>query len=184
VDSGARERMKRTRVSRRSFVATAAVTLAQADEPSPWRFFTPAEAALTEAICEQIVPADDAPGARQAGVIYYIDTQLSGTLKRFGRYYRAGLPLLDAACRERTGLAFQELPFDRQTQFLLTVDKGDPLTGEWRLQSARSFFTMIVDHTMQGFYGSPRHGGNRNGASWKMLGIEEQMSYGPHGGHK
>jgi len=25
---------------------------------------------------------------------------------------------------------------------------------------------------MQGFYGSPRHGGNRNYASYKMMGLE------------
>jgi hypothetical protein len=32
---------------------------------------------------------------------------------------------------------------------------------------------------MQGFYGSPTHGGNRDEASWKMLGIQEIM-----GGHQ
>jgi gluconate 2-dehydrogenase gamma chain len=26
-------------------------------------------------------------------------------------------------------------------------------------------------HTMQGFYGDPRHGGNRDRASWKMVGL-------------
>ena len=31
---------------------------------------------------------------------------------------------------------------------------------------------MIRDHTMQGFYGSPRHGGNKGYASYKMLGLE------------
>ena len=41
-----------------------------------------------------------------------------------------------------------------------------------------SFFQMVVDHTMQGFYGAPSHGGNAGQASWKMLGIEEVM-----GGH-
>jgi gluconate 2-dehydrogenase gamma chain len=29
----------------------------------------------------------------------------------------------------------------------------------------------VVSHTMQGFYGDPRHGGNRNWASWRMLGV-------------
>ncbi len=28
---------------------------------------------------------------------------------------------------------------------------------------------MVLAHTMQGFYGSPRHGGNRDYASWRML---------------
>jgi gluconate 2-dehydrogenase gamma chain len=33
------------------------------------------------------------------------------------------------------------------------------------------FFNLIRAHAMQGFYGDPRHGGNRDEASWKMLGI-------------
>ncbi len=30
---------------------------------------------------------------------------------------------------------------------------------------------MVLDHCMQGFYGSPRHGGNKDYASWRMLGV-------------
>jgi len=26
---------------------------------------------------------------------------------------------------------------------------------------------------MQGYYGSPRHGGNRDAISWRMLGLDE-----------
>jgi gluconate 2-dehydrogenase gamma chain len=29
----------------------------------------------------------------------------------------------------------------------------------------------VLDHTRQGFYGSPRHGGNRDYASYRMLGL-------------
>ena len=51
--------------------------------------------------------------------------------------------------------------------------------------SAAAFFQMVVDHTMQGFYGSPKHGGNRGEASWKMLGIEAVMREGhAHGGEQ
>jgi gluconate 2-dehydrogenase gamma chain len=34
-----------------------------------------------------------------------------------------------------------------------------------------SFFEMVRDHTLEGYYGSPRHGGNRDELSWKMLGL-------------
>ena len=33
-------------------------------------FFTPEEARQMEAVCEQIIPSDDGPGAREAGAIY------------------------------------------------------------------------------------------------------------------
>jgi gluconate 2-dehydrogenase gamma chain len=44
--------------------------------------------------------------------------------------------------------------------------------GIWTQPAANGFFSMIVQHTMQGFYGSPRHGGNKDYASYKMLGLE------------
>ena len=55
---------------------------------------------------------------------------------------------------------FSELNFAEQTEVLREVEK-----------KAKPFFDLVVAHTMQGFYGDPRHGGNRDAASWKMLGL-------------
>jgi gluconate 2-dehydrogenase gamma chain len=158
---------------RRNFVAAGAVSaiVPPARAASAWQFFTAEEAALVDAICEQIVPADQDPGARQAGVARYIDRQLAGPLARFGGAYRSGLPRLAAACARSTGKPFVELPFAEQTRFLESVERGE-------VKGLVSFFTMLIDHTMQGFYGDPRHGGNAGAVSWKMLGIEHLM-----GGH-
>ena len=52
-----------------------------------------------------------------------------------------------------------------------------------KTQESSPFFQMVVDHTMQGFYGSPEHGGNKDEASWKMLGIVDVMA-GDDGSHK
>jgi hypothetical protein len=62
--------------------------------PAPFRFFTQAEADCLEALCECIIPGDDAPGAREAGVIYYIDRQLSGFFKKHQSAYRLGIQTL------------------------------------------------------------------------------------------
>jgi len=40
-------------------------------------------------------------------------------------------------------------------------------------QQNQTFFELVRSHTFQGFYGSPRHGGNRDGVSWRMLGLPE-----------
>jgi gluconate 2-dehydrogenase gamma chain len=40
-------------------------------------------------------------------------------------------------------------------------------------QQNRTFFDLVRGHTMQGYYGSPRHGGNRGAVSWRMLGLDE-----------
>ena len=58
------------------------------------------------------------------------------------------------------GAPFSELPGDQQTEMLFGLE------GE-----ENEFFNLILAHAMQGFYGDPRHGGNRGAASWKMVAL-------------
>jgi gluconate 2-dehydrogenase gamma chain len=157
-------------IDRRLFLLSAAATPLYA--AAPLVSFSADEARLVEALCDQIIPADDAPGARQAGVLYYIDQQLAGPLARFAPNYRQGLAQFASSCRERTGREFLDLSVKEQTAFLMDIESG-------RVPGLDAFFRMVVDHTMQGFYGSPAHGGNRDEVSWKMLGVEDVME-----GHK
>src|SRR5208283_5155007 len=75
---------KRSALTRRRFLQVAATAAASSAlvacdrHAGPWRFFTPGEARTIEALCEQIIPADQDSGATWAGTIYYIDSQLVG----------------------------------------------------------------------------------------------------------
>jgi len=40
-------------------------------------------------------------------------------------------------------------------------------------QQNKKFFELVRSHTLEGYYGTPRHGGNRDAASWLMLGLDE-----------
>jgi gluconate 2-dehydrogenase gamma chain len=105
-----------------------------------------------------IVPADDAPGARDAGVIQYIDRQLTRHFREHRHTYRDGL----AAADRLAGCAYADLPSERRQQILKDLERN-PAT--------RPFVDLLVTHAMQGFYGNPRHGGNHDFVSWRMLGI-------------
>jgi len=87
------------------------------------------------------------------------------------------LPAMDAVVG---GIVAKELATrGRQQKFAETGH--DELRSQRMQRSGRvPFFQRQVDHMMQGFYGSPRHGGNKNEASWKMLGIAPNMGHGPH----
>ncbi len=137
-----------------------------------WRVFTPDEARLVEAVAEQIIPADRDPGAREAGVIYYIDRQLAGPHKRFAAKYRAGLVCLVQTSQAVFGKPFEALDWADQTRLLQTLEANKAPKNIWTKPSASEFFGLVRDHVMQGFYGSPQHGGNRHYASYKMLGLE------------
>ena len=76
--------------------------------------------------------------------------------------YRRGLAQIDRESVTFAGTKFADLPPDSQLTLLQRIDKDAEL---------KPFFSLLVDHSMQGFYGDPRHGGNRDRVSWKMLGV-------------
>jgi gluconate 2-dehydrogenase gamma chain len=141
--------------------ATACGALASCGrENTPWRFLTAAEGRTLEAICEQIIPADQTPGAAWAGVVNFIDRQLMGPYRRQQGAYRAGLKAIDAAALTKFGKDFATLDAQMQTAVLQALTGGE-----------KRFFSTVITHTMQGYYGDPRHGGNRDAVSWRMLGV-------------
>jgi gluconate 2-dehydrogenase gamma chain len=138
---------------------------------TPWRFLTVDEARTLAAICDQIIPADEDPGAAWAGVVNYIDRQLCGPLGHLRNSYRWGIAAVRKNSRALYGPDFAELTAAQQIELLTQMEQGRAPAEAWKQISSAEFFELLVDQTMQGFYGDPRHGGNRERASWKMLGI-------------
>jgi gluconate 2-dehydrogenase gamma chain len=146
--------------SRRVFLATTGAAATVPVTAAGSAFLTAEEAKLVDAVCQQILPSDDLPGAREAGVVSYIDKQLSGTLSRFAPAYRQGLAGLKDA-------GFLSMATEERGRFLESAEAG-------RVAAVpAAFVRMMVDHTMQGFLGDPKHGGNQGKAGWKMLGYSE-----------
>jgi gluconate 2-dehydrogenase gamma chain len=143
-------------MDRRKFiVAGLAGTAASCARPkSPWRYFSVQEARTLEAVCAHIIPEDRDPGAVRAGVVVFIDRQLTGFYKPLQKTYRQGLAAI--------GPNFADLPAASQLEALHRIERNS---------GTKPFFDLLVAHSMQGFYGDPRHGGNRERVSWKMLGV-------------
>ncbi|HET6177375.1 MAG TPA: gluconate 2-dehydrogenase subunit 3 family protein [Candidatus Sulfotelmatobacter sp.] len=132
---------------------------------SPWRSLSVDEAETLSSLCGQIIPQDQDAGAVSAGVVNYIDVQLAGRLKRMKKVYRQGIAEMNDVSVKKYGRRFSGLSDQQQAEFLSAID-GDK---EWKGSPLPKFFRIVIDHTMQGFYGDPRHGGNRNRVSWTML---------------
>jgi len=166
------------RLSRRKFLQAAMVAAAAAGSSlgcaagrSPWRFLSVDEARTLAAICDQIIPLDEDPGAAWAGVVNYIDRQLCGPLRHLRDSYRQGITAVDTSSRVLYGASFVALAEGKQVELLGLMEQGQAPREAWKQISSSEFFALLVDQTMQGFYGDPRHGGNREGTSWKMLGM-------------
>lgn len=156
------------RLTRRQFLAAGALGGAAlaagcaVHQRGNWDFLSDAQARTLGAICDRIVPADGFPSATQAGVLTYIDRQLMRAYRRYRSAYREGLEQAEAMSRQRFGQALA----------VLSPAQQDELAGRLEREN-RPFFDLVRNHTMEGYYGSPRHGGNRDAVSWRMLGLDE-----------
>jgi gluconate 2-dehydrogenase gamma chain len=67
------------------------------------------------------------------------------------------------------GKRVASLTGEQADEVLHKLEKGQAPGDTWNHLSAKEFFGLVLNHTMQSFYGDPRHGGNRERVSWKML---------------
>ncbi len=150
---------------------------------SHWRFFTEAEASLMDVLVEQIIPTDEWPGGKDAGVTNFIDKQLTGPYARFQEIYRKGLALIRQTCEKDDQKVFEELSWDEQSCFLEKMEAGKMERNDWGKGFDRQFFGLIRKHALQGYYGSPRHGGNKNNISYRMLRLDYPLIIGQNRYH-
>lgn len=146
--------------------------------PSEYRVFTSAEAECLIALCEQIIPADQDAGATDAGVIHFIDKLL---YERFGHllpFYKQGLAALDASCKELHQKPFALLTPPVQIEVMKLMESNSLPAAYWEETKASSFFRQVIKNTMQGFYGPPRHGGNKDFVSYRMLRLDFPLVVG------
>lgn len=146
---------------------------------SRYRVFTDAEAACLIALCEQIIPADEDPGATDAGVINFIDKQTHLRFPEDLPVYRQGIVSLQASCNAQYGKLFEQLDVPVQITVMQTMERGKLPEEHWTKEAKQSsFFNLVLRRTMQGFYGAPRHGGNKNYVSYRMMKLDYPLLIG------
>jgi len=136
-----------------------------------YRVFTEQEANCLIAMCEQIVPADEYLGAAEAGVIYYIDKQTDLRFPNERELFCNGVASLQAWCKENHNQLFETLALGTQNEILQSMERNEINSDIWTV-SPKQFFDTLLMRTMQGFYGPPRHGGNKNYASFRMMRLD------------
>lgn len=131
-------------------------------------FFNAADAETVAAITERIMP--DAPGktgAREAGVLNYIDLALAGAYSDQQDFYRRGLASLDAYCRKAHNAPFVRLDTATQDAVLIALEEGKAEGFTW--PASQEFFNTLRVHTMEGMFADPLYGGNKNFSGWKLV---------------
>ncbi len=131
------------------------------DESASFEFLSQSEAREFEAIAARILPTTDTPGAREAGVIYFMDQALGSFMQDELESIRGGLARFQAAVSTSFPGAevFSDLSNADQDEYLKTQDNTD-------------FFGRVHFMTNAGFFGMSSYGGNRDQIGWKLIGFE------------
>src|SRR5579872_2885902 len=141
----------------------------------PLRFFTEEEALIVAAAAARIFPSDDAgPGAKEPGVVIYIDRQLAGPYGH-DRYRYAQGPFDEKAARE-FGYQGQASPSETYREGLKALDGFEKLSPEEqdkKLQQIENthLFALLRQHTLEGMFCDPVHGGNVDMVGWQLVGF-------------
>jgi gluconate 2-dehydrogenase gamma chain len=136
--------------------------------PPPWEFLTPEQAADMDAIAAQIIPTDDLPGAREAGVVHFVDHSLATWGQDQRDPFASGLDELNRDAQRRwpgTG-RFATLSPARQVELLRAAEKTP-------------FFQMMRFVTVAGTFANPSWGGNHDHIGWRILGFEDRFVWQP-----
>ncbi|MGA7631162.1 MAG: gluconate 2-dehydrogenase subunit 3 family protein [Terriglobales bacterium] len=114
-------------------------------------FFSSPEYAMIERLTDIIIPADDTPGAREAGAAEFIDLMVSRD-SNLQSDFRNGLRWLDMHSQKTYGQPFMKLSPGQQTALL------EPLAYRKQFrpgeEAGRKFFARAREYTMLGFYTS------------------------------
>lgn len=139
----------------------------------PLRFFTAAEAKVVQAAAERIFPSDaSGPGATEAGVVIYIDRQLAGPYGRDKHRYTKP-PFVESVPEH--GYQGKETPAEIYRAGIRGL--GDfaalkPAEQDEKLRAIQTsnFFRLLRQHTIEGMFSDPMHGGNANMIGWQLVG--------------
>ena len=133
-------------------------------------FFNHDDSLTVAAFTDRLMPsAPDKPGAREAGVLNYIDLALSGAYADLQYFYRCGLAQLDAHCRQNYKQSFVHLESAQMDEVITALEQGKATEFTW--PSAQDFFNTVRVHTIEGMFADPIYGGNKDFAGWRLVGF-------------
>jgi gluconate 2-dehydrogenase gamma chain len=159
-----RDRLEPLRIARRTVLAGAAfvpLTALRLAAQSSNSAFSQTQRRCLEAFTNRLVPSDEyGPGAVECGVVEYIDRGLAGALAGGKTTLLAAIDAVDVTSRAMHGAPLAELGADEQDAVLSSIEKN---------ADSAAFFGTIRRLTLEGMFGDPSYGGNRNFVGWDLI---------------
>ncbi|MGO2507882.1 MAG: gluconate 2-dehydrogenase subunit 3 family protein [Vibrio hibernica] len=156
-------------------------------------YFTAEEWSFILAATDRLIPQDEnGPGAIETNVPVFIDMQMQDSFGKASDWYmrppfipskpemgyqspltpaqvyRKGIKATDTYCQDKYHSPFFKLTENEKDTVLSHLQSGDIVFTD---VSASQFFDFLLQNTKEGYFSDPIHGGNKNLASWKMIGF-------------
>jgi len=161
-----------TPITRRTALASAAfIPLAALQSPRQAAAQTPAvsnfnpeQRKTLSAFVDRLIPKDElGPSATECGVPDYIDGCLAGFNAAEKPSFLQGLAAADTFARSSQGAPLAELSAEKQDAVLMAMD------GNRATPQLKAFFNRVRRLTLEGMFGDPSYGGNKNFAGWDLI---------------
>lgn len=108
-------------------------------------------------IAAQIIPTDDVPGAREAGVVDYINAKLKAT-QSLRPIYQSGFQEVDKLSKSKFDRAFVSLDAIQQNEVLKSMQQSNFFAQLWK-DTVESFIRSSVGKEVVGYPGGAQpHG--------------------------
>lgn len=146
--------------------ATRRVVLDRVRQVPPFRFFTPEEAALMEAVCARLLPQDDRDSEHRIPLAPRVDARLyAGVIDGYryedmppdGEAYRIGLRGIQAISYALTGGPFEQAQPREQDRILKTIHDNEPPAAAdvWRRVPPPLFWSLMLQDVIEAYYAHP-----------------------------
>jgi hypothetical protein len=148
--------------------------------PTAGRVFAAREWKTVDAIVSRILPSDDGPGAREAGVVGFIDRQLSAPpLSVIAPAVVELAKRIDLHAQKLHGRAYADLSHTEQDAILTKLSRAELSIS----LPERPLFDALHNLTLEGFLSDPNHGGNLDQVGWKYVRFAEPTLREPDAPH-
>jgi hypothetical protein len=134
------------------------------------KLLTLAEWQTSEALAGILIPADRVDYVVEGDVVHYIDNALSTrSFRKRKKLYFWGLNSLNKEAKRLHQSSFAELNASRQrdvVEIVLTHNYPKGKTGQ-------DFVRLALLLVLEGLFGDPVYGGNKNLVGWQMIGFDQ-----------
>ncbi len=145
------------------------------------RVFGSREWRTIEAIASRILPSDDGPGAREAGVVGFIDRQLAtGPLSGLGPVLNELAKRIELYARKVHGRSYADLGAEEQDAMVAKLRTADLSLS----LPERQLYEVLHTLTLEGFLSDPSHGGNVDQIGWQYVRFAEPTLRVPGDPHR